>query len=167
MDTKFQDRTDDYLLGRMNDADKEAFLREVELDNEKKEQLEFTKNVKAAICSREEKLRALAQFQQRYEEERRRAALRSAGTEAEKFEQPASASRKKRTWLWISSAAAVLVAGFFAVRPMLVDDASPVDGDMPKELLRGGNDVFSPAPADTTDNDTIKCHANTETTPNE
>ena len=59
MDIQFQDRIDNYLLGRMSEADKEAFLQEVEQDNEKKEQLEFTRNVKEAVCSREEKLRAL------------------------------------------------------------------------------------------------------------
>ena len=59
MDEKFQDRIDNYLLNRMDDAEKTEFLREVEQDKEKKEQLEFTQNVKDAIRSREEKLQAL------------------------------------------------------------------------------------------------------------
>ena len=55
MDEKFQDRIDNYLLNRMDDAEKTEFLREVEQDKEKKEQLEFTQNVKDCIRSREEK----------------------------------------------------------------------------------------------------------------
>ena len=57
MDEKFQDRIDDYLLNRMNVDEKESFLHEIEQDADKKEQFEFTQNVKASICSREEKLR--------------------------------------------------------------------------------------------------------------
>ena len=68
MDEKFQDRIDNYLLNRMDDAEKTEFLREVEQDEEKKEQLEFTQDVKDSIRSREEKLQALKQFQQQYEQ---------------------------------------------------------------------------------------------------
>ena len=63
MDEKFQDRIDNYLLNRMDDAEKTEFLREVEQDEEKKEQLEFTQDVKESIRSREEKLQVLKQFQ--------------------------------------------------------------------------------------------------------
>ena len=59
MDEKFQDRIDNYLLNRMDDAEKTEFLREIEQDKEKKEQLEFTQDVKDCIRSREEKLKAL------------------------------------------------------------------------------------------------------------
>ena len=81
MDEKFQDRIDNYLLNRMDDAEKTEFLREVEQDEDKKEQLEFTQNVKDCIRSREEKLNDIAQFQRQYEEERRKAAYRTTGTE--------------------------------------------------------------------------------------
>lgn len=66
MDEKFQDKIDDFLLNRMNDAERQAFLQEVEQDSEKKEQLEFTKNVKEAIYSREEKLKVMAEFKKEY-----------------------------------------------------------------------------------------------------
>ena len=79
MDEKFQDRIDNYLLNRMDDAEKAKFLREVEQDERKKEQLEFTQNVKDAIRSREEKLLVLKQFQKQYEQERRAAAYRARG----------------------------------------------------------------------------------------
>ena len=80
MDEKFQDRIDNYLLNRMDDAEKMEFLREVEQDEEKKEQLEFTQDVKDSIRSREEKLLALKQFQRQYEQERKAAAYHATGT---------------------------------------------------------------------------------------
>lgn len=173
MDEKFQDRIDDYLLNRMDDAEKAEFLREVEQDEEKKEQLEFTQNVKDSIRSREEKLQALAQFRRQYEEERRTAAYRAAGTEravcycqAPKMEERPVRSKKK-IWLWISGVAAVLAVGFFAIRPMLEHESSPNYNGSPIEQMRGGDEVFSPAPADSTDNDTIKFNMERKATPDE
>ncbi|MDO4179698.1 MAG: hypothetical protein Q4D36_00225 [Bacteroidales bacterium] len=144
MDEKFQDRIDNYLLNRMNDSEKTMFLREVEQDNEKKEQLEFTQNVKDSIRSREEKLQALTQSQQQYEEERRAKAMRSTGTDAACYcSAPMEAERpgrsKKKIWLWISGVAAVLVVGFFAIHPMFVNDAS---NSNPMEQIRGNDGIF-------------------------
>ena len=173
MDEKFQDRIDDYLLNRMDDAEKTEFLREVEQDKEKKEQLEFTQNVKDSIRSREEKLQALAQFQRQYKEERRTAAHRTTGTEravcycqAPKMEERPVRSKKK-IWLWISGVAALLVVGFFAIKPMLEHESSPNYNGSPIEQKRGGDEVFSPAPADSTDNDTIKFNMKRKATPDE
>lgn len=160
MNIKFQDRIDDYLLNRMNDADKRVFLQEVEQDEEKREHLEFTKNVKDSICSREEKFKALSQFQQQYENAQRSEALRSVGTEytcqsvlavqKKKHVQ----SKKMRTWLWISTVAAFLIIGFFAVKPVFRDFASPNYDEVPIEQMRGNDDVFdAPIPADSIDND--------------
>ena len=61
----FQDRIDEYLLhgDTMSEEDKAQFLKEIEEDDEKKEQYEFTKNVKQAIVSRGEKLKAMIEFQ--------------------------------------------------------------------------------------------------------
>ena len=163
MDEKFQDRIDNYLLNRMDDAEKTEFLREVEQDEEKKEQLEFTQNVKDCIRSREEKQNDIAQFQRQYEEERRKAAYRTTGTERATCYCPASevtttepVRSKKKIWLWISGVAAVLVVGFFAIKPMFDYEPSPNYNGAPMEQMRGGDEVFSPAPADSTDNDTIK-----------
>lgn len=175
MDIRFQDRIDDYLLNRMDDADKKVFLQEVEQDEKKKEQLEFTKNVKDSICSREEKLQALAQFQRRYEDERKPAALRPTGTESATCYQTAPVApngmpvqSKKRTWLWISGIAAVLLVGFFAIKPMFMDESSPDYNNMPMEQIRGGDDVFdSLAPADSTDNDTITFNVDNKVVPDE
>lgn len=154
MDEKFQDRIDDYLLNRMEDADKEAFLQEVEQDNEKREQLEFTKHVKDSIRSREEKLQALAQFRRHYTE-------RATGTKNATCYHSVSTAKAapvrstKRIWLWISGVAALFVVGFFAVKPMFMHKSPTEYNSTPVEQMRGGDDIFSPVSADSTDNDTI------------
>ena len=125
----FQDRIDEYLLhsDTMSEEDKAQFLKEIEEDAEKKEQYEFTKNVKQAIVSRGEKLKAMTEFQKEMKSHHHR-----------------------KTWLWISSIAAVLVVGFFAIKPLLVDEST--NGNVRGEE----DDVFEmEAPADSVDNDTI------------
>lgn len=126
---KFQDRIDEFLLHNdaMSEEDKAQFLKEIEDDAEKREQYEFTKNVKLAMVSREEKLKAMTEFQKEMKSHHHR-----------------------KTWLWISSIAAVLVVGFFAINPLLVENN-------PTENVRGDeNDVFDmTAPTDSISNDSI------------
>ena len=125
----FQDRIDEYLLhsDTMSEEDKAQFLKEIEEDAEKKEQYEFTKNVKQAIVSRGEKLKAMTEFQKEMKSHYHR-----------------------KTWLWISSIAAVLVIGFFAINQLFVEN-SPTDN------VRGDeNDVFDmTVPTDSINNDSI------------
>ena len=125
----FQDRIDEFLLHNdaMSEEDKAQFLKEIEDDVEKKEQYEFTKNVKMAMVSREEKLKAMTEFQKEMKSHHHR-----------------------KTWLWISSIAAILVVGFFAINPLLVETSS-------HDNVRGDeNDVFEmTAPADSINNDSI------------
>lgn len=56
----------------------------------------------------------------------------------------------RKTWLWISSIAAILVVGFFAINPLLVETSS-------HDNVRGDeNDVFDmTAPTDSINNDSI------------
>ena len=125
----FQDRIDEFLLHNdaMSEEDKAQFLKEIEEDAEKKEQYEFTKNVKQAMVSRGEKLKAMTEFQKEMKSHHHR-----------------------KTWLWISSIAAVLVIGFFAINPLFVEN-SPTDN------VRGDeNDVFDmTVPTDSINNDSI------------
>lgn len=125
----FQDRIDEYLLhgDTMSEEDKAQFLKEIEENAEKKEQYEFTKNVKMAMESREEKLKAMTEFQKEMKSHHHR-----------------------KTWLWISSIAAVLVVGFFAINPLFV-------GNSPTDNVRGDeNEVFDmTAPTDSISNDSI------------
>ena len=129
MNYNFQDRIEEYLLygDTMSEEDKAQFLKEIEEDAEKKEQYEFTKNVKLAMVSRGEKLKAMTEFQKEMKSHHHR-----------------------KTWLWISSIAAVLVIGFFAINPLFVEN-SPTDN------VRGDeNDVFDmTAPTDSISNDSI------------
>ena len=128
MDNNFQDRIDEYLLHEdtMSEEDKAQFLKEIEEDEEKRELYEFTKNVKMAMVSREEKLKAMTEFQKEMKRSNR------------------------KSWLWISSVAAVLVGGFFAINPLLVEKSS-------HDNVRGDeNDVFEmTAPADSVAADSI------------
>ena len=125
----FQDRIDEYLLHgeTMSEEDKAQFLKEIEEDAERMEQYEFTKNVRQAMVSRGEKLKAMTEFQKEMKSHHHR-----------------------KTWLWISSIAAVLVIGFFAINPLFVEN-SPTDN------VRGDeNDVFDmTAPTDSISNDSI------------
>ena len=125
----FQDRIDEYLLHNdaMSEEDKAQFLKEIEDDVEKREQYEFTKNVKQVMISRGEKLKAMTEFQKEMKSHHHR-----------------------KTWLWISSIAAILVVGFFAINPLLVETSS-------HDNVRGDeNDVFEmTAPADSIDTDSI------------
>ena len=129
MNYNFQDRIDEYLLygDTMSEEDKAQFLKEIEEDAEKKEQYEFTKNVKQAMVSRGEKLKAMTEFQKEMKSHHHR-----------------------KTWLWISSIAVVLVIGFFAINPLFVEN-SPTDN------VRGDeNDVFDmTVPTDSINNDSI------------
>ena len=125
----FQDRIDEYLLHgeTMSEEDKAQFLKEIEEDAEKMEQYEFTKNVRQAMVSRGEKLKAMTEFQKEMKSHHHR-----------------------KTWLWISSIAAVLVIGFFAINPLFVENSST-------DNVRGDeNDVFDmTAPTDSISNDSI------------
>ena len=125
----FQDRIDEYLLHgeTMSEEDKAQFLKEIEEDAEKMEQYEFTKNVRQAMVSRGEKLKAMTEFQKEMKSHHHR-----------------------KTWLWISSIAAVLVIGFFAINQLFVEN-SPTDN------VRGvENDVFDmTVPTDSISNDSI------------
>ena len=125
----FQDRIDEFLLHNdaMSEEDKAQFLKEIEDDVEKREQYEFTKNVKMAMVSREEKLKAMTEFQKEMKSHHHR-----------------------KTWLWISSIAAILVVSFFVINPLFVENSS-------KDNVRGNeNDVFDmTVPTDSISKDSI------------
>ena len=129
MDNNFQDRIDEYLLygDSLSEEAKAQFQKEIEEDEEKRELYEFTKNVKQAMISRGEKLKAMTEFQKEMKSHHHR-----------------------ETWLWISSLAAILIVGLFAINPLLVETSS-------HDNVRGDeNDVFDmTAPTDNISNDSI------------
>ena len=171
MKKDFQDRIDEYILGRMSDEDKAQFETEVNHDESKKEQLAFTRNVKGAITSREDKMAKLKIMQRMYDREHQQvaASMRATGTD-DCLYSPATQYVKekkpsKRIWWWASGIAAVLVIGLFVVNPFGSDTLqtpsgfSPSFKGAPNEMIRGNeNDVFdidSPILNDSIVNDTI------------
>ena len=166
MDNNFQDRIDEYLLhgDTMSEEAKAQFLKEIEEDTEKKEQYEFTKNVKEALKSRGDKLKAMAEFQKEYEtqDEKRMSACSCPCPEYKEAEDTKIVGNKsnfRKKLVWFSGIAAVLVIGFFAINQQFMEKNSPTDN------VRGGeNDVFDmTAPVDSiandsTSTDTITLH---------
>ena len=78
MSRDFQDKIDDYVLGRMSVEERADFEKEVDQDEEKREQLEFTRNVKNAISSRQDKLAKMAKMKARYEHNEKALQLRQS-----------------------------------------------------------------------------------------
>lgn len=171
MKKDFQDRIDEYILGRMTDEEKAQFEVEVNQDESKREQLEFTRNVKGAISSREDKMAKLKMMQRMYDWEHRQvaASMRATGTDDCQYSPaPQYATDKKpsrRIWWWASGIAAVLVIGLFVVNPFGSDTLqtpsgfSPSFKGSPNEMIRGEeNNVFdieTPIMNDSIKNDTI------------
>ena len=158
MDNNFQDRIDEYLLhgDNMSEEAKAQFLKEIEEDADKKEQYELTKNIKKALKSRGDKLKAMAEFQEEYEaqDEMRIKACSCPRPEyrvAEDIKIVGHKSNFRKKLVWFSGIAAVLVIGFFAINPLFMEKNSPTDN------VRGDeNDVFDmTAPTDSISNDSI------------
>ena len=171
MKKDFQDRIDEYILGRMTDEEKAQFEAEVNQDGSKREQLEFTRNVKGAISSREDKMAKLKMMQRMYDWEHRQvaASMRATGTDDCQYSPaPQNVEKKKpskRIWWWASGIAAVLVIGLFVVNPFGPDSLQTPSGFSPSfkgnpgEMIRGEeDDVFdieAPILNDSIKNDTI------------
>lgn len=142
MDIKFQDRIDQYLLHRdqMTDEEQALFLQELADDAEKREQYELTCNVKTALTSRAEKLRAMAEFQHNNE------SASFVPTEATVVAK--STTNHRKMWMWVSGIAAVAVVGFFLSAPNFLggdDGAMRGDGDDVFEMLPNPGGDNSPA----------------------
>ena len=145
MKKDFQDRIDEYLFGRMTDEEKAQFEAEVNQDESKREQLEFTRNVKGAISSREDKMAKLKMMQRMYDREHQQAAasMRATGTDDCLYSpDPQYAEKKpsKRIWWWASGIAAVFVIGLFTLAPFN-EDQSTTDFS-PDKIFNNNNYTF-------------------------
>lgn len=155
MDYNFQDRIDEYLLhgDNMSEEAKALFLKEIEEDADKKEQYELTKNIKKALKSRGDKLKAMAEFQKENEtqnEMRIKACSCPEYRVAEDIKIVGHKSNFRKKLIWFSGIAAILVIGFFAIKPLFVYEST--NGN-----VRGDeNDVFEmEVPADSIATDSI------------
>lgn len=130
MKTDFQDRIDEYILGKMFDEEKAQFEAEVNQDESKKEQLEFTRNLKGAISSREDKKAKLKMLQRMYDREHQQVAayMRATGTDDCQYSPAPQCIEKKkpskRIWWWVSGIAAVFVIGLFTLAPFNEDPST-------------------------------------------
>ena len=137
MKKDFQDRIDEYVLGRMIDEEKAQFETEVSNDESISEQLEFTRNVKGAISSREEKKSKLKIMKRMYDRKHQQvaASMRATGTDDCQYTPaPQYVEEKKpsrRIWWWVSGIAAVLVIGLFVVNPFGSDTMQTPSGFSP------------------------------------
>lgn len=145
MKKNFQDRIDDHILGRMSAEDRVEFEKEISLDRDKKEQLDFTINVKRAICSREEKLKQIEKMKHYHSISACESLpltgtddCRSCESEMRTFApRPNKKIFSKHFVLWTSSIAAVLVVGYLAINPFKIDESSVGD-----ECFRGEKEII-------------------------
>ena len=126
MKIEFQDHIDNYLLGRMSDEDSKAFEQELKLNEELREQMEFTKDVQTATKSRNEKLAKMQEWEDDYEWEDDRgvaaARYRPTGSGFESCPAPSieharimPRSSGRKYLYWISGIAAIFIVGFFLI----------------------------------------------------
>lgn len=153
MNPNYQDRIDDYLLGRMPEQDRALFEKDLKQDAALMEQFVFTQNVRSAIASRAEKLQELYRMKAIYESKHghSRKATGSDGIYCAEpdinfspccnktEEQPVKNITVSRRLMYFAAIAAVFVIGLFAIGPELFNDSEPV------ETFRGvdGN-IFEP-----------------------
>ena len=152
MNPNYQDRIDDYLLGRMPEQDRALFEKDLKQDAALMEQFVFTQNVRSAVASRAETLQELYRMKAIYESKHgdSRKATGSDGIYCaepdinfspccHKTEEQPVKVRVSRRLMYFASIAAAFVIGLFAIGPELFNDSEPV------ETFRGvdGN-IFEP-----------------------
>lgn len=103
MNIDYQDRIDNYLLGRMSAQQRLDFEAELSSNAELKDQLAFTSQMMTASKSHSDKLAAIKSWNSDYKWQNRYAAASSGN------------HRNRHIIYWASSIAAVLIAGFFIV----------------------------------------------------
>lgn len=120
MKQEYQDKIDDYLLGRMSDAECRAFEKDADCNEELQDQLRFSKNLQQALKSRNEKLAAIDEWK--------------------KQNDPRHRLVDKRVVYWISSLAAVFVAGLFILQNQAFShhDLDPIPTLLAEARYRGG-----------------------------
>ena len=112
MNIDFQDRIDDYVIGRMSENDKHQFEMEVSQDKEKQECLEFTQNVRTTLSSHEHKRTEITKMSEQYK-----------------------SGHRHHIGIWTSGIAAILIVGFFLFKPQFNSSISPVS--LSVDMYRG------------------------------
>ena len=127
MNQEFQNRIDQYLLGKMTDEARLAFEQEIEIDTELREQFEFTKDVKQVITDRNRRLAQIREWEQDYKNKKE------------------SRSTQRKFLYWISGIAAIFIVGFFLFSPVYFDKNDEMSNPIPmtQGSFRGGEDNSS------------------------
>ena len=102
MKKEYQDKIDEYLLGRMSDEERKEFEKELVSDKELREQLEFTEDVRQVMKSRNEKLAKMKEWRSDYT---RRDDIKAASAIKHKS--------RLRIIYWFSGIAAIFIVGVF------------------------------------------------------
>lgn len=153
MDKDFQDRIDRFLLhgSEMTKEERAAFLGEIEKDEEKKAQYQFTIMVRDAMRSRMSKLKDITMMECS-DEMVPAINAPSPNLSMSPSECPPSVKeppRRNKRWYFLGGIAALFVVGFF-VTMMFVSNGA-------EDVMRGSGDQFDgtmPAAVDSLDNDT-------------
>lgn len=150
MGKDFQDKIDNFMFDRMSTDEKIQFEAEINQDKSKKEQFEFTQNVKKAISSRQEKMDRLKEMKMTYEEYQKPSSIRLTGTDGmpccEEIQYWTQLKKKKQSrhvWLWTSGIAAMLIVVLVVFNPFGFE--STFDSKMeliPNEGQRGDYEPF-------------------------
>lgn len=109
MKFEYQEKIDNYVQGKMSENEKKDFEKELTINKELLDQLEYTKAVKKTVISREEKMAKLRAWESE-DNTQKSVILPAASTEF--------IHKKRKLWYWLSGIAAVLVVGFFIVSPL-------------------------------------------------
>lgn len=143
MNTEYQEIIDNYVLGKMTTEELKSFEEELAINQELREQYGFTLQVKNAITSRQEKLKLLKFWEEHYPIEQQ---YRPTGTDLDNGKHQNYHSSPKKKIVWFSSIAAVLIIGFFALRPSFFVSPSkpneiPVEGEIDVIDVGGFDDM--------------------------
>lgn len=147
MKEDYQDHIDEYLSDRMSDKDKLSLEEQISKNDELCEQLEFTKNVKAALRSRNEKIAKIKIWEQEEHKEQGQiqASYRLADTDCEAcpphseiINHQTSRHSAKQVLYWISGIAAAIVVGafFFNIYPNSTSDITIESKSHPDYILK-------------------------------
>lgn len=135
MKQDIQDRIDDYILDRMSTEDRLRFEDEVSQNALEKDRLDFTRNLRVAVNSREDKMRKLHDMKRKYVREQ------------------SSTIFSKRVLLLTSGIAAALIIGLLVVNPF-AETTLPSES-FPASTSNEKDDKTSISKIDSLCNDTI------------
>ena len=121
MNIQYQDRIDDYVLGRMSATDRKLFEEQVAADPELADQLKYTQQLQAAIKSRKQKVDMMEEW---------------ANEESDEESTTSSTPAFRKKLYWVSGIAAILLIGFFFFNHLVLDEgANNVAQTTPNEDL--------------------------------